>query len=29
MNIRIILAAIALMLSSVATAQELNCKVKI
>lgn len=29
MNIRIILAAIALMLSSVAAAQELNCKVKI
>lgn len=29
MNIRIILAAIALMLSSVVTAQELNCKVKI
>lgn len=29
MNIRIILATIALMLSSVATAQELNCKVKI
>ena len=29
MNIRIILAAIALILSSVATAQELNCKVKI
>ena len=29
MNIRIILAAIALMLSSVTTAQELNCKVKI
>lgn len=29
MNIRIILAAIVLMLSSVATAQELNCKVKI
>lgn len=29
MNIRIILVAIALMLSSVVTAQELNCKVKI
>lgn len=29
MNIRIILAAIAMMLSSVAAAQELNCKVKI